>query len=85
MAHLANNNGFSNELISQAHYLSIIWRITGKIINLIFLRNKTIAVVGNSPEVLANNYGAEIDSHEVVMRMNMFKISQIHKVNTGEK
>lgn len=86
VAHLANNNGFSNELISQAHYLFDHLENNRKNNKFdFFLRNKTIAVVGNSPEVLANNYGAEIDSHEVVMRMSMFKISQIHKVNTGEK
>ena len=86
VAHLAHNSGFSNEMISMAHCLFDHLennRNNRKFEN--FLRNKSVAVVGNSPEILANNYGAEIDSHDVVMRMNMFKISLEHQTSTGAK
>lgn len=35
-----------------------------------FLKNKTIAIVGNSSSILGTNKGQEIDSHDIVIRFN---------------
>ena len=44
----------------------------------------TIAIVGNSPVLLDKEYGAEIDSHDMVIRFNNFKIEG-YEIYTGKK
>ncbi len=34
------------------------------------LKNKTVAIVGNSEKILKENHGAEIESHDIVIRFN---------------
>jgi len=36
--------------------------------------NKTIAIIGSSPTILDHEYGAAIDAHDVVMRINLHGI-----------
>lgn len=44
-----------------------------------FLEGKTIAVVGNGPSELGKGLGQEIDSHDVVIRFNNYKIKGFEK------
>jgi hypothetical protein len=47
-----------------------------------FIKGKTIALIANSSDLLNNKNGSEIDSHDIVIRFNSFKIDAQH---TGEK
>ena len=47
-----------------------------------YVKGKSIAIVGNSPEILEKENGTIIDSRDIVFRMNTFRISKKH---TGEK
>lgn len=47
-----------------------------------FIKNKTIALVANSSDLLKRKSGLEIDSHDIVIRFNSYNISKEH---TGEK
>lgn len=51
------------------------------------LSNKasTIAIVGNSPELLNNSHGKEIDSHDIIIRFNKFSITDELIKNIGSK
>ena len=42
-----------------------------------FCKDKSIALVGNSSSILQKGYGKEIDSHDIVVRMN----HGVHKMN----
>ena len=37
------------------------------------LKNKTVAIVGNSPNLIGKNLGKKIDSHDYVVRFNNFR------------
>ena len=50
-----------------------------------WLKNKKIAVVGNSSHIIGKKLGKEIDSHQVVMRMNTFNITNNLIVDLGKK
>jgi len=47
-----------------------------------FISNKSIAIVANSSELLNNNLGETIDSHDIVIRFNSYKLIDKH---TGSK
>jgi hypothetical protein len=47
-----------------------------------FIKDKTIALIANSSDLLNKKLGAEIDSHDIVVRFNSYKIL---KEDTGEK
>jgi hypothetical protein len=47
-----------------------------------FIANKNIAIVANSSELLNNNLGEAIDSHDIVIRFNSYKLIDKH---TGSK
>ncbi len=51
-----------------------------------FCSNKTIAIVGNSSVLLRASHGKEIDSHDVVIRMNhAVRYLDKYSVDTGKK
>ena len=50
-----------------------------------FLKDKSIAVVGNSPCELNKNKGNQIDQHDVVIRFNNFEINEQTIVDYGSK
>lgn len=50
-----------------------------------YLKNKSIAVVGNSPCEIGRNKGAEIDSHDVVIRFNNFSLDKDFIIDYGKK
>jgi len=56
----------------------------GKILNMIIDNSKTIAVVGNSTNLLNNNYSKLIDSHDLVIRFNQARVKG-YEVNVGCK
>lgn len=43
------------------------------------IKDKTVAIVGNGPSELGKNCGKEIDSHDVVIRINNYQISGYEK------
>lgn len=47
------------------------------------VRGKTVAVVGNASSLAGTEYGAEIDSHDIVVRFNAVRIP--HTKSHGEK
>lgn len=44
----------------------------------------SVAVVGNSPNLLKKEYGSEIDSHDIVIRCNKFELDG-YEIHTGIK
>ena len=50
-----------------------------------YLKNKTIAVVGNSPCELNLSKGSEIDNHDIVIRFNNFIVNNEFKKDYGSK
>ncbi|MBR4106345.1 MAG: glycosyltransferase family 29 protein [Alphaproteobacteria bacterium] len=50
-----------------------------------YLKKKTIAVVGNSPNLIGTGKGREIDKHDVVFRMNAFDLPLQFKSDLGSK
>jgi hypothetical protein len=38
-----------------------------------YLHGKTVAIVGSAPSLLENEWGTEIDNHDVVIRLNLMK------------
>lgn len=49
-----------------------------------YIKNKTIAVVGNGPGEIGKKKGAEIDSHDIVIRFNNFNTTT-HCIDYGKK
>lgn len=67
------NHGLTNEKIEKA--AKIYKKILDSTASNKFpeqIRNKKIAVVGNSPNMLGKNKGNEIDNHDIVIRFNEF-------------
>ena len=50
-----------------------------------YLKDKTIAIVGNAPTELQTNNGTKIDSHDIVIRMNAFSTEINFKKDYGNK
>ena len=51
-----------------------------------WFENKTVAVVGNAQSLKSKNYGKEIDSHDVVVRINRgISASDMHTNSFGKK
>ena len=44
-----------------------------------YIKDKTIAIVGNGPQEVGKNKAEEIDSHDIVIRFNMFKTGEYEK------
>jgi hypothetical protein len=49
------------------------------------ITNKSIAVVGNGPQELGRKSGMEIDSHDIVVRFNKFKVDKRFSADYGKK
>lgn len=47
--------------------------IKSKLKNTLLLKNKTVSLVGNGPSLLGKKKGNDIDSSDIVIRMNNFK------------
>ena len=45
----------------------------------------TVAIVGNSDQLVAGNYGAEIDSHDIVFRFNLAPVAPQYYQSIGKK
>ena len=50
-----------------------------------YLKNKSFIVVGNSPSILGSQKGSEIDSKDIVFRMNTYKLSDEYLQDTGKR
>lgn len=86
VAHLAYENGISNKQIELANNLFLRFEreqkensFEEKILNA-----KSVAIVGNAPNVLGQNKGKEIDDHDIVIRINNFQLKQ-YKADVGTK
>lgn len=76
VAHLAYENGISDQRIELANKLFLHFEqqqkensFEEKIVNA-----KRIAIIGNAPNEINKNKGKEIDSHDLVIRLNNFQI-----------
>lgn len=73
VADFADINGYSDDKIKQS---AIVYRelLKSKEENFLYnyLENKTIAIVGNAPNIIGTNKGEEIDSHDIVIRFNNY-------------
>ena len=50
-----------------------------------FIKNKSIAIVGNSSTIMNENKGNEIDSHDIVVRFNNYPVDYSLQTHTGSK
>lgn len=50
-----------------------------------YVLGKSIAIVGNSPEIIGMGQGGEIDGRDIVVRMNSFVLKDEYLVDTGCK
>lgn len=77
VANLAYENGISDDKIELAHNLFLYFEQQQKKNSLEekLLNAKSIAIVGNAPNELGKNKGKEIDSHDLVIRLNKFLIN----------
>lgn len=57
----------------------------GKFTDLVSDPDKTICVVGNSPQTLNQKLGEFIDSHHIVIRFNSFRAGGIYRDDFGHK
>lgn len=75
LANFAKSLGYDNDLNNRAVgiYADILSDdVENKFKSLI--ANKSIAIVGNGPSELYTNHGKDIDSHDIVIRMNNYRI-----------
>lgn len=50
-----------------------------------YIRNKSLAVVGNAPNEIGLAKGMEIDSHDIVVRFNNFSTEKTYIIDYGKK
>lgn len=86
VAFLANKIGIENERIQKAAYIfeNMEKLIKEKTFEK-YLKDKSVAIVGNSPREIGLKKGQMIDSYDAVVRMNMFSVSDEFKEDYGEK
>lgn len=80
VAEFAKNNGLVNDLngkVCQVYECLLSEKSKYDFKNLI--ENKTVAIVGNGPSEKNTNHGKEIDAHDIVIRMNNYKIEGFEK------
>lgn len=73
-------NGIVDENIKKACF--IFEKLSEQRKNKIFenlISNKSVAIVGNGPSELGKNKGEEIDSHDIVIRFNNYRIDNYEK------
>ncbi len=75
VARFAQENGISNEAIEKTIYIhDELSKSHEKEVFYESLKDKTIALVGNAPSEVGKAKGAEIDSHDIVVRFNNYEI-----------
>lgn len=74
VANFAYRLGYSNDIIEKASFIYEEFN-KNKQQNSFekFIKNKSIAIVGNGPYELGKNKGKEIDNHDIVIRMNNYQ------------
>lgn len=86
VALLADSLGFSNEDIKKASKIYKAFdKYTSEKAFEKYVKDKTIAIVGNSPEIIGKNQGEEIDSRDIVIRMNSFVLKDEYIKDTGKR
>lgn len=86
VADLAAACGYSNEKIEQSANIYRAFKMyqnSGEFEK--YVRGKSLAIVGNSPEIIGSGKGAEIDSRDIVVRMNSFILKEEYFADTGCK
>jgi hypothetical protein len=86
VADLAHRNGFTNPNIEAASKLfqTIQTNVENKMLEK-YVKNKTMAIVGNGAHELGTGNGTEIDSHDIVVRFNNFNESSTYIKDYGAK
>lgn len=76
ISHFAYINNYRTDIIEKSN--KIFLKLKEQDENKYFeklLRNKTIAIVGNGPQEIGLSKGAEIDAHDVVVRLNNYRVN----------
>lgn len=85
VADFAHSIGISNPMISKSSKLYKTFDKSSRSNEAVeYIKNKSVAIVGNSPSLIGKNLGQEIDSHDVVIRFNHFKLGE-YLTDTGSK
>ncbi len=87
LAHFAAKNGFSHvkAITQSAEIYERFEQTTHSNFLEKLLKGKSIAVVGNGPSHKGKNLGAEIDAHDIVIRMNNYAIGKEFQKDYGCK
>ena len=72
---LARTLGIKNEKINQAAMALDYFEKNDLSKLMSLMKNKTIAIVGNGPSDIGMSLGKEIDAHDIVVRINNYKIN----------
>lgn len=86
LSSFAHKNGFENERIKKAAF--IFDAMEEEIKNKSFakyIKDRTVAIVGNSPNILGKKQGKIIDDRDIVIRMNSFALNDELKEDIGSK
>jgi hypothetical protein len=88
VAHLAYINGIQSEDIELSAELFIRIKENSKNIknNLLdYCKDKTVAIICNGPQEQGTGNGVKIDSHDIVVRLNSYKINEEYVNDYGRK
>ena len=86
LAWLANKIGLGGEVMKKAAFIfSKLEEERKKAVFTKCLKEKTFAIVGNSPDIIGSKLGKVIDSRDIVFRMNTYAVDNKYVEDTGHK
>lgn len=87
LAAFAAQNGFYQykNIVDSAEVYKLFEKTTNSALLENLFYNKSIAVVGNGPSHIGKKTGAEIDAHDIVIRMNNYDVDKLYQDDYGSK